>query len=164
MIARTRLLAFKKNQHPGTVTNLAIWNPWWYITDVSKCHGVGVYHILCSITYSPFGGRFCTPAAPQRVARSARICDTRLSSMHMVRYDEMLIFSQYNVFCGHCGVNFSVWLFQPPAWILRQVMSLTGQLRYLLLRPQTQACFIIIYVSIQLVLKIPCWVVEDRFL
>ena len=30
-------------KYGGIVTNLNLWNPWGYVTDMSKCHGAGVW-------------------------------------------------------------------------------------------------------------------------
>ena len=30
-------------KYGGIITNLTLWNPWGYITDMSKCHGAGLW-------------------------------------------------------------------------------------------------------------------------
>ena len=53
---------------------------YWY-AKMPQCGGVEhelEYNVLCSKTYSTFGGLFWPPAGLRRAARGASICETRL--------------------------------------------------------------------------------------
>ena len=39
---------------------------------------IGIYYVLCSKIYSPYGDPFWIPAGSRRATRGARICETRL--------------------------------------------------------------------------------------
>ena len=60
-----KYVCYKK--HVGIMTNLNLWNPWGCVTDMSKCHGMGVwawiriYYVLCSKTYQCQGGLVLAP-------------------------------------------------------------------------------------------------------
>ena len=69
-------------KYMGIMTNLNLWNPWGYVTDMSICHGAGVwsmdYVYVKKKTVSTFAGLFQSPAGSRRAARGARICEARL--------------------------------------------------------------------------------------
>ena len=60
-------------KHGGIITNLNLWNPWGYVTGVSKCQGVK--HGLEYITFyfqkhiAPLAALFWSPAWSPRAAR-----------------------------------------------------------------------------------------------
>ena len=61
-------------KHSGIIRNLTLWNPWGYVTYMSKCCNAGIwiriYHVLCSETYGTFGGLVWPPTGSQQAARS----------------------------------------------------------------------------------------------
>ena len=78
-------------KYVGIITNLTLRNHWGYITDMSKCHGAGVwirtFFVLCSKTYSTLGGLFCTPTASRRAAGRACISETPLLILYWINID-----------------------------------------------------------------------------
>ena len=71
-------------KHGGIITNLNPWNPWGMLlicqnATVQVCGArIRIYYVLCSKTYSTFGGLFWSPAGSGQAARGDRICETHL--------------------------------------------------------------------------------------
>ena len=70
---------------------------YWYI-EMPWCGVCGawikIYYVLCSKTYSTFGGLFWFPGGSQRVARGTGICETRLfNTAHKGLFIALDIFS-----------------------------------------------------------------------
>ena len=70
------------------MTNLTLWNPWGYITDISKCHDAGMWIMDQNIFRFMFKNiahlAACSGplADSRRAARGARISETHLLHFH----------------------------------------------------------------------------------
>ena len=70
-------------KHGGIITNLNLWNPWGYVTDVSKCHNMGVWSMDYITFYdqkhiAPLVALFWFLACSRQAAMGTRICETPL--------------------------------------------------------------------------------------